>query len=180
MGGPESYFVPPCSGKVEKTLGKFQKQGHLWWIIRSGWESSMPGSLWNNISCLKRQINYFVLVNQLAQPGWYYYVTPFCGKSNFYGAQETHTTTRISLTTLQSVKNNCIKNTLCVTLRANGRNNSQVRLHVDKSLTGFKLWATAPNNMQQRVQTDATRSILQCCELMANSVASVCTWLYGG
>ena len=29
MGGPESYFVPPCSGKVEKTLGKFQKQGHL-------------------------------------------------------------------------------------------------------------------------------------------------------
>ena len=77
---------------------------------------------------------------------------PFVEKATFT-VPKTHTTTRISLTTLQSIKNNCIKNTLCVTLRANGRNNSQVRLHVDKSLTGFKLWATAPNNTQQHATT---------------------------
>ena len=41
-----------------------------------------------------------------------------------------------------------------------------------KSLTGFKLCATTPNNMQQQqgVQTDATCNIQQC--------SSVCTGLY--
>ena len=41
-------------------------------------------------------------------------------------------------------------------------NNSQhccARLHVGKSLTGFKLCATTTNNMQQGVQTDATCNI---------------------
>ena len=33
------------------------------------------------------------------------------------------------------------------------------------------------NNMQQGVQTDATRNIQQCWELLANNVASVCTGL---
>ena len=45
-------------------------------------------------------------------------------------------------------------------------NNSQhccVRLHVAKSLTGFKLCSTTTNNMQQGVQTGATRNIQQCC-----------------
>ena len=37
-----------------------------------------------------------------------------------------------------------------------------------KSLTGFKLCATTPNNTQQGVQTDATCSIQQCCELLAS------------
>ena len=31
-----------------------------------------------------------------------------------------------------------------------------VRLHVSKSLTGFKLFATTPNNTQQGVQKDTT------------------------
>ena len=38
-----------------------------------------------------------------------------------------------------------------------------VRLHVAKSFTGFKYYATTPNNMQQGVQTDATCNIQQCC-----------------
>ena len=52
-----------------------------------------------------------------------------------------------------------------------------VRLHVAKSLTGFKLCATTHNNAQQHeqgVQTDATCNIKQCWELLANNVASVC------
>ena len=36
------------------------------------------------------------------------------------------------------------------------------RLHGAKSLTGFKLCATTPNNMQQGVQTDPTCNIQQC------------------
>ena len=44
-----------------------------------------------------------------------------------------------------------------------------------KSLTGFKLCSTTPNNMQQGVQTDATCNIQQCWELLVNNVASVCT-----
>ena len=50
-----------------------------------------------------------------------------------------------------------------------------VRLHGAKSLTGFKLCATTPNNMQEGVQTDATCNIQQCWELLVNNVASVCT-----
>ena len=64
--------------------------------------------------------------------------------------------------------------------RANGRNivgSCCVRLHVAKSLTGFKLCATTPNNTQQGVQTDATCNIQQGWELVANNVASVCTGL---
>ena len=53
-----------------------------------------------------------------------------------------------------------------------------VRLHVAKSLTGFKLCATTPNNAQQHVQKDAKCNIQQCWKLLANIVASVCTWLY--
>ena len=56
---------------------------------------------------------------------------------------------------------------------ANGCNNSQhcwannvgsccVPLHAAKSLTGFKLCARTPNNMQQGVQTDATCNVQQC------------------
>ena len=36
---------------------------------------------------------------------------------------------------------------------------ASVRLHVAKSLTGFKLCPTTPNNKQQGVQTDATCDI---------------------
>ena len=46
-----------------------------------------------------------------------------------------------------------------------------------KSLTGFKLYATTPNNMQQGVQTDAKCNIQHCWEFLANNVASVCTGL---
>ena len=73
-------------------------------------------------------------------------------------------------------------------LRANGCNNSHycwpnnvgrccVRLHLAKSLTGFKLWTTTPNNMQQGVQMEATCIIQQSWELLANIDASVCTGL---
>ena len=65
-------------------------------------------------------------------------------------------------------------------LRANGCNivgSCYVRFHVAKSLTGFKLSATTPNNMQQGVQTDATCNRQQCWELLANNVAFVCTGL---
>ena len=58
-----------------------------------------------------------------------------------------------------------------VRLRANRRNNVGsccVRLIVAKSLTGFKLCATNPNNTQQHanrvcMQTDTTCNIQQCC-----------------
>ena len=50
-----------------------------------------------------------------------------------------------------------------------------VCLHLAKSLTGFKLNATTPNNMQQGVQTNETCNIQQCWELLANNVTSVCT-----
>ena len=43
-----------------------------------------------------------------------------------------------------------------------------------KSLTGFKLCATTPNDMQQGVQTAATCKIQKCWELLANNRASVC------
>ena len=43
------------------------------------------------------------------------------------------------------------------------------------SFTGFKLPAITLNNVQQGVQTDATCSIQQWWELLANNVASVCT-----
>ena len=46
-----------------------------------------------------------------------------------------------------------------------------------KSLTGFKLCATTPNDMQQGEQTDSTCNIQQCWELLANNLASVCTRL---
>ena len=44
----------------------------------------------------------------------------------------------------------------------------------DETFDRFKLCATTHNNMQQGVQTDATRNIQQCWELLANNVASVC------
>ena len=52
-----------------------------------------------------------------------------------------------------------------------------VLLHEAKSLNGFKLCATTPNNMQQGVQTDATCNILQCWVLLANNFASIYTGL---
>ena len=65
------------------------------------------------------------------------------------------------------------------TLMPNNDDESRcVRLHVAKSLTGFKLCATTPNNAQQHVQKDAKCNIQQCWKLLANIVASVCTWLY--
>ena len=63
----------------------------------------------------------------------------------------------------------------CATLRRS-RNKISVGSCWLKSLTGFKLCATTPNNMQQAVQTDATCNI-QHWELLANNVASVCTGL---
>ena len=65
----------------------------------------------------------------------------------------------------------------CATLRRS-RNKRNVGSCWLKSLTGFKLWATTSNNMQQGVQTDATCNIQQCWELLANIVASVFTGLY--
>ena len=62
--------------------------------------------------------------------------------------------------------------------RVNGRNivgSCSVRFHAAKSLTGFKLSGTTPNNMQQGVQTDATCNRQQCWELLA--IAFVCTGL---
>ena len=53
---------------------------------------------------------------------------------------------------------------------------ASVRLHVAKSLTGFKLCPTTPNNKQQGVQTDATCDIYQCWELLANIV---CLFAWG-
>ena len=47
-----------------------------------------------------------------------------------------------------------------------------VRLHGDKSLTGFKLCATTLKNMQQG-------NIQQCWELVANDIVSVCAEAYG-
>ena len=55
---------------------------------------------------------------------------------------------------------------------------ASVRSHVAKSLTGFKLCPTTPNNKQQGVQTDATCDIQQCWELLANNVVFVCMGLY--
>ena len=52
-----------------------------------------------------------------------------------------------------------------------------VRFHEAKHRTGFKRYATTRNNMQLGVRTDATCSIQQCCELLANNVAFVCTGL---
>ena len=55
-----------------------------------------------------------------------------------------------------------------------------VRLHIAKSLTGFKLCSSTPNKPKQHelgVQKDATCDIEQCWELLANNVASVCTRL---
>ena len=49
--------------------------------------------------------------------------------------------------------------------------------HRAKSLTGFKLYPTTRNYMQQGVRTDATCNIQQCWELLANRFASVCTEL---
>ena len=66
---------------------------------------------------------------------------------------------------------------------ANGRNTPKnvgsccVRLHLAKSLTGFKLSVTTPNNMQQGVQTNETCNIQQCWELLAYNVAVVSTGL---
>ena len=48
-----------------------------------------------------------------------------------------------------------------------------------KSLTGFKLNATTPNNMQHGVQTDPTCNIQQCWRFLANNVTSVCTITQG-
>ena len=42
-----------------------------------------------------------------------------------------------------------------------------------KRLTGFKLCAATPNNMQLGVQNDATCNIQPCCELLANDAAFV-------
>ena len=75
---------------------------------------------------------------------------------------------------------------------ANGSNIVALRFgdHGTKEMwgvVGWKVWpvsnfaqqhATASNNMQQGVQTDATCNIQHCWELLANNVASVCTGLY--
>ena len=75
---------------------------------------------------------------------------------------------------------------------ANGSNIVALRFgdHGTKEMwgvVGWKVWpvsnfaqqhATASNNMQQGVQTDATCNIQQCWELLVNNVASVCTGLY--
>ena len=44
-----------------------------------------------------------------------------------------------------------------------------------KDLTAFKLCATTRTNIQQGMQMDATYNIQQRWELLANSVASICT-----
>ena len=54
---------------------------------------------------------------------------------------------------------------------------ASVRLHVAKSLTGFKLCATTHNNMQQGVQANATCNIKQYWELLAIDAASFRTGL---
>ena len=63
-------------------------------------------------------------------------------------------------------------------MRARGPNNvgGAVRCWF-KGLTGFKLCAATPKNMQQGVQTAMTCNIQNCWELLANNVASVCMGL---
>ena len=60
----------------------------------------------------------------------------------------------------------------CATLRRS-RNGRNVGSCWFKGLTGFKLCATTPNNMQQGVQTTGTCNIKKCWKLLANNVASV-------
>ena len=64
----------------------------------------------------------------------------------------------------------------CATLRRS-RNGRNVGSCWFKGLTGFKLCATTPNNMQQGVQTAGTCNIKKCWKLLANNVASVCMGL---
>ena len=72
-----------------------------------------------------------------------------------------------------------VKQRTSATLMPNNDDESRcVRLHVAKSLTGFKLCATTPNNTQQDVQKDAKCNIQQCWKLLANIVASVRTGFY--
>ena len=56
-------------------------------------------------------------------------------------------------------------------MRVRGPNN------VGRAVQKFDRFQTLRNNMQQRVQTDATCNIQQCWELLGNKVASVCTGL---
>ena len=64
--------------------------------------------------------------------------------------------------------------------RENGRNivgqQLPTFLHA-KILTGFRLCPTAPKNMQQSVEKDATFNIQECWELLANDIASICAGL---
>ena len=61
-----------------------------------------------------------------------------------------------------------VKQRTSATLMPNNDDESRcVRLHVAKSLTGFKLCATTPNNTQQDVQKDARCNIQQCWKLLA-------------
>ena len=70
--------------------------------------------------------------------------------------------------------NACASPQQCCKSCANGSNIAALRLGDQgtkdvgscwlKRLTGFKLCATTPNNIQQGVQTDATCNIQQCCD----------------
>ena len=64
----------------------------------------------------------------------------------------------------------------CATLRRS-RNERNVGSCWFKGLTGFKLCAATPSNMQQGVHTAMTCNIQNCWELLANNVASVCMGL---
>ena len=74
----------------------------------------------------------------------------------------------------KNLSKNSFTGRLYFQLRANGRSNSQqywVRLHGAKSLTGFKLCATTPNNTQQHATLVCKRSQ----HVTSNNVASVCS-----
>ena len=72
-----------------------------------------------------------------------------------------------------SSKATCKRTQQFPTLLGSNVESCYVRLHVAKSLTGFKLCATTHNNMQKGVQADATCNIKQYWELLAIDVASV-------
>ena len=64
----------------------------------------------------------------------------------------------------------------CATLQRS-RNKRKVGSCWLRSLIGFKLCATTPNNTQQGVRRTQTCNTQQCWKLLNNNVASVCTGL---
>jgi len=85
-----------------------------------------------------------------------------CGKDTTHKTLETMCNARAwpRQTMLEEL---CKRIQHCCSTVQRSRNKRNVGSCWLKRLTGFKLCATTPNNMQQGVQTDATCNIQQCC-----------------